>query len=314
MSKVLSRLALAAGVAGATLVAAAGTPAFAADAVDETVKQTSRQIADAIARRLGTQVQQSTIAAATVGGGRGADQASGSVWFTTSYHDIDTVVKGGPDGDLDVYEAIIGGDLKLDRFVVGGSASLGHAVADGLSATSGGAISPQSINVDTYTISPYVSYLLTDHLYPLAIAGYSFSDISDSRVSADTLFSDLSMNYGNVVESWVIRAKTGWRFNHTNLRNTGSSSDDTTNTHFLYVGALAGYMIAEFVPYVMAQYEYDATHQDPGVNTDRHYLYLTLGVDVQPTQSVSFGVAMQVETINDDSNNVGAILNARFRF
>lgn len=314
MNKVLSRLALAAGVAGGSLIAAAGVPALAADAVDETVKQTSRQIGDAIARRLGTQVQQSNIAAATVGGGPSMDQASGSVWFTTSYHDIDTVVKGGPDGDLDIYEAILGGDLKLGRFVVGASASLGHAVADGLSATSGGAISPQSINVDTYTISPYVSYLLTDHLYPLAIAGYSRSEISDSRVNADTFFTDLSMNYGNVVESWVIRSKVGWRFNHNNLNDTGAGGDDTTDSHFLYGAIVGGYAIREFIPYVMVQYEYDASHQEPGDNTDRHYLYFTLGVDVQPTQAVSFGVAFQIEAINDDSNNVGAILNARFRF
>ena len=205
--------------------------------------------------------------------------------------------------------------VKLDaRFVLGASASLAHAVADGLSATAGGGISPKSINVDTYTISPYVSYLLTDHLYPLAIAGYSRSEISDTKVNADTFFTDLSMNYGNVVNSWVIRSKAGWRFNHNNLNDTGVGGDDTTESHFLYGAIVGGYAIREFVPYVMVQYEYDASHQDPGVNTDRHYLYLTLGVDVQPTPSASFGIAVQVETINDDSNNIGGIMNARFRF
>lgn len=313
MTSSVARIVLAASMAGIATFVVGDRHALAADAVDETVKQTSRQIADAIARRLGTQVQQSTIAAG-VGGGPGVDQTSGSLWFTTSYHDIDTVVKGGPDGDLDIYEAIVGGDIKLGRFVLGASASLAHAVADGLSATAGGGISPKSINVDTYTISPYASFLLTDHLYPLAIAGYSRSEISDTKVNADTFFTDLSMNYGNVVQSWVIRSKAGWRFNHNNLNDTGVGGDDTTESHFLYGAVLGGYVINEFIPYVMAQYEYDASHQDPGVNTDRHYLYLTAGVDIQPTQSVSFGFAVQIETINDDSNNVGGIMNLRIRF
>lgn len=313
MSSTFARIALAASMAGAAFAVGGDRHAFAADAVDETVKQTSRQIADAIARRLGTQVQQTAIAAG-IGGGPAVDQTSGSVWFTTSYHDIDSIVKGGPDGDLDVYEAIIGGDLKLGRFVAGASASIGHAVAQGLSATAGGAVSSQSINVDTYTVSPYVSYLLTDHLYPLAIAGYSRSEISDTAANADTFFTDLSMNYGNVIQSWVIRSKVGWRFNHTNLNDTGAGGDDTSNSHVLYGALVGGYAIREFIPYVMVQYEYDASHQDPGTNEDRHFLYLTVGVDVQPTPAVSFGVAFQIETINDDSNNVGGILNARFRF
>lgn len=313
MSKVLSRLALAAAIGGATLVAGAGTPVLAADAVDETVKQTSRQIADAIARRLGTQVQQTAITAG-IGGGPATDQTSGSVWFTTSYHDIDAVVKGGPDGDVDIYEAIIGGDLKLSRFVLGASASLGHAVASGIGATAGATVGTKNILVNTYTISPYASYLLTDNLYPLAIAGYSHSTISDTATNADTYFTDLSMNYGNVVQSWVIRSKVGWRFNHTNLNDTGAGGDDTTNSHFLYGAVVGGYAIGEFIPYVMIQYEYDASHQEPGDNSDRHYLYLTFGVDVQPSPSISFGLALQVETINDDSNNVGGIMNVRFRF
>jgi len=296
----LAAIALVAGFASAAH--AQGTQ----EAIEEATKQTSRQISDSISRRLQTQAIQSSVGAGVAPAGQ--MQERGSAWLTATYNNLDFKFRGLREIDADLTQTIVGGDLRFGRFFAGLSGSWAHVE----SRSFGDALGGGSIEANTFAVQPYFGAMLTDHIFPLAILGYSFLDVERSGISADTFSSDLSMNYSNLIGNIVARAKTGWRFANVDADIPGERDQPNVDLHTLYLGATLGYKFGDLMPYMTAQYEYNATGNLGGI--DRDFVYLTTGLDYQVLSNLTAGIAFQAEVANRNSDNLGGILNFRFRF
>lgn len=315
--------------------------------IEDANKQLSRQISDSISRRTSVRLTSDAIGTAAAAGSPTMSDKKSSFWVNSTYTnisaDLTATVDGDPtrlEADLDLYQSSVGLDHRFGKFFAGVSGSFtradvsasattttrtlssssfsSFAGTSGLGATTSGNTSRFDGGLNNYAVNPYVGYMITPYLYPLAILGYSRSDIDDTNIDADALSSDLSMNYSDRIGNWIARGKLGWRYLRVTVNVPGSESD-STNVNTLVAGATVGYKAGMFLPYLTAQYErllttIDVPQNVVGVSPDYNFFYLTAGVDVDIIPDLTIGVAGQVEAVNSITDTYSAIFNLRFRF
>jgi hypothetical protein len=333
--------------AAALLVAGGDTALAQNQIIEETNKQLGRQISDSIARRTGTRITSEAIGAALAPAPTASDKTS-SVWFNGTYNNISTDLNVGIGGDnvavdaeIDIYQATVGLDHRFGNWFAGisGSYARGEARASassptianidanefstvagtsGVSTNVTGTTISASVASNNYSVNPYVGYMITPYIYPLAILGYTRSEVVGTDIGADTLASDLSINYADRIGNWIARGKVGWRYLNISV-DVPNTESDAVSQHTFYAGATVGYKTGIFLPYFSGQYERllsntDAPSGVTGLDIDPSFLYLTGGVDIDVIPNLSVGAAGQVEVLNSLTDSYSAIVNLRFRF
>lgn len=346
MPNLSHRMILAVCAAVGMLAMNAGAAIAQNQVVEETNKQLGRQISDAIARRTSTRITSEAIGTATSGAVM-SDKDS-SAWFNGTYNNLSsnpTFSIGGDtvtiDTNIDIFQATAGLDHRFGDFFAGLSTSYARANAtvsatspaianidttefssaggtSGVSATIAGNTIKASASSNSYAVNPYVGYMITPYIYPLAIVGYTRSEVVDADIGADTFSSDVSINYADRIDHWIARGKVGWRY----LRISVDVPDVDTpsvDQHTFYAGATVGYKTGMFLPYFMGQYERLLNNTDTpdgitGLSIDPNFLYLTAGVDIDVMPDLTIGAAGQAEVLNSLTDSYSAIVNLRFRF
>lgn len=339
------------GLASALLVAGmlASMPANAQSAAEqEATKQTTRQVSDSIARR---------ISEAAVTGTKGAN---GNVWTTGAYNRIE-------DGEgafkTNLWQAFLGGDVRLGDVFLG--LSFAYANADtGFGVPGGAGVQLPSLSQlqsqlaeaglslpagvqsalsqvratsgsssQSYTASPYLSYLFNENLFATVIAGYTYTEADLRGSDADQVFNEISLNGVYGIDAWRFKGKLGNRFAYSWIQGLGGLSgvssqflpqgfnvDDETWSNTFLAGAEVGYRIEigkpfarELFPYLRTQYELFIPGRPGGDSTNA--FFLTLGATLDVLEHLSVGLSGQVEALREnDIRNYAGILELRYRF
>jgi len=209
MRKLLFGLSAPLCVAVAALTVSADNAAAQNQVIEDTNKQLGRQISDSIARRTSVRLTTEAVGAA-VAGGTTSDKNS-SVWFNGTYNNLSAdpsfAFEGDNvslDADLDLYQATTGLDHRFGKFFAGISGSYTRAEfsatvtspgianldsgdvaaiagTSGISASAAGSTISVSGGANNYSVNPYVGYMITNYLYPLAILGYTRTELDDSN-------------------------------------------------------------------------------------------------------------------------------------
>jgi hypothetical protein len=169
----------------ATLAVAAGAlmvlygwsaPAAAQSAEEEVAKQTARLISDAIAKRVGDDVD--VIYAAPGSQGMVAESADmlNTVWGTLTYNRVDFDGGFGGSSGVDIFLGTVGFDHRFDNFIPGISVTGAYANVDQTTGSSLGA-----------TVSPYLGYIVNDWFFLNGLVGVSMSNADIGGGDSDSL-------------------------------------------------------------------------------------------------------------------------------
>jgi hypothetical protein len=294
----------------ATLAVAAGalmvlcswsTPAAAQSAEEEVAKQTARLISDAIAKRVGDDVD--VIYAAPGSQGMVAESADmlNTVWGTLTYNRVDFDGGFGGSSGVDIFLGTVGFDHRFDNFIPGISVTGAYANVDQTTGSSLGA-----------TVSPYLGYIVNDWFFLNGLVGVSMSNADIGGGDSDSLgvFTEEDANAVWHSGNWLVTGKAGHRFRHSRDHEDGfGSTDSDANT--LLAGGKAGYRIDPvLLPYVGAQYEYNFNVDAP----DDDFVYLTVGFAMQAAPDFSMDLSGQAEVLDDETTSYNVTWQGRFQF
>ncbi len=304
-------------LAGAMLPALSVTAVRADDEVEKKIREeVSRRVSDAVSNRIGDRLD---------GGPTTEDKLNNSAWLTASYNSLESDHSGlleqaGMRFQSDVVNTTFGYDHRFGEAVfLGLSGSYTHAGTD--SNLIGGGFKTESDN-SSYTVSPYAAYVFNKHLFLSGLFSYTYSDAesrndftgttkSNSQTFGTEIAANTAFNFGN----WLLKGKAGWRFNHTDLLDAPSGSDDDTHANSAVVNGEVAYRFDRVVPYFQVQYEYVWPETTPGVQTgDKDYVFLTAGFRASITDNISAGASVKAEVLNKETNQIGGAAELRVRF
>ncbi len=293
----------------ATLAVAAGAlmglcnwsvPAAAQSAEEEVAKQTARLISDAIANRVGDDVEDVYAAPGTQGMVTESGDMLNTVWGTLTYNRVEFDGGfGGSDG-VDIFLVTVGYDHRFGDFIPGISVTGAYATVDQTSGSSEGA-----------TVSPYLGYIINDWLFLNGLVGVSTSsaDIGGGDSDSVGVFTEEDANAVWQSGNWLATGKVGHRFRHSRDHQDGfGSSDSDANTAL--AGGKVGYRIDTVRPYVGAQYEYNFNVDAP----DDDFVYLTLGFAMDAAPDFSMDLSGQAEVLDDETTSYNVTWQGRLRF
>jgi len=266
------------------------TAAQAQDAAEEARKeatrQATRQISMAIGRRVTT--SEAGITGPMAGAAQTATGGAFNLWASPNYTSIEF---DGFDVDLDLYQFVGGADTRVGDFFFGASGTYTRADVN----------SRRNIidfGGDTYSVSPYASYVFNKNVFATAIAGYSRStlEVVPGDFDSNTLFTDISLNGLLPVDNFILSGKVGHRFSYSAAENPGRGSpqrvdqDDWLNTY--YMTGEAWYKWDRFFPYFSATWE----HADPeDAPDDQDSVFTRVGVQYNVVDNFTMGVAYTTE-------------------
>ena len=280
---------------------------LAQSAEEEAIRQTSRQLSDAIARRIESAVtaEPAAIEEAQVGDGVTA-------WGTGAYTNI-TEDDLPLDLDIDIYQVTIGGDKQFGDLFLGLSASYARSEFD-----AGVSVGSVSVSVDgssdTYAIGPYAAVVLHPQFYLQGLVGYTYTETETDALgistdtSTDGIYSEFSVNGILTEENWRGTGRAAIRVNYS---DPDSGDDSITKTYL--VGGKLGYRIEKSMPYVQVQYEY-IDPEDDAAGFDHDNLFVTAGIDVDLSEQFTAGIAGTGEVVNDNTNLWSVGINLRIKF
>lgn len=342
------RAALFAAAAAASGFAAQG--AFAQSATEEVVRQTSRQVSDAISRRVG-EVSADVVQVQAQDKRPKDAQAQNSIWFQQSFDRITPDDTTAFDYEVDIYQSVLGGDQRFGRFLVGASGGVARATvssnigdrtaaafaAAGLGA---GTTTSQSLtsnfggDSNTYSLSPYGAYIIDERFFLMGLASYQRAQPDGTGVGSNTLLSDVSINARGTIASWFIEGRAGYRYAHTWFASANNNDDDQ-DTHTPYVHLKGGYDAGMFKPFASFGYErefssggaFGATTVTGGAGApvgtptlaassslDKNRAFVGAGLAFEPLRDIVFELAFSAEVLNSDTDQMGGYGRVQFRF
>ena len=290
-------------VAAGALMALCGwsTPAAAQSAEEEVAKQTARLISNAIAERVGDDVEVVYAAPGTQGMVTESSDMLNTVWGTMTYNRVDFDGGFGGSSGVDIFLGTVGYDHRFDNFIPGISVTGAYANVDQTTGSSAGA-----------TVSPYLGYIVNDWFFLNGLVGVSMSnaDIGGGDSDSVGVFTEEDANAVWHSGNWLVTGKAGHRFRHSRDHEDGfGSTDSDANT--VLVGGKVGYRVDHvLLPYVGAQYEYNFNVDAP----DDDFVYLTVGFAMQAAPDFSMDLSGQAEVLDDETTSYNVTWQGRFQF
>ncbi len=342
------RAALFAAAAAASGFAAPG--AFAQSATEEVVRQTSRQVSDAISRRVGD-VSADVVQVQAQDKRPKDEQAQNSIWFQQSFDRITPDDTTAFDYEVDIYQSVLGGDKRYGRFLVGASggiaratvsSNIGDRTAAAFSAAGLGAgtTTAQSLtssfggDSNTYSLSPYGAYIIDERFFLMGLGSYQRAAPDGSGTQSNTLLTDVSVNARGTVASWFIEGRAGYRFAHTWLASSDNGGDQDSHTPYVHVKG--GYYAGMFKPFASFGYEREfssggafggGTTGGGGAglpagtptfasssSLDSNRAFVGAGLAFEPLRDIVFELAFSAEVLNSDTDQMGGYARVQFRF
>ncbi len=335
--------------AAAAAVAGFAAPhAFAQNATEEVVRQTSRQVSDAISRRVGD-VSAASVSLQAQDQRPKEQRANDSIWFQQSFDRITPDDTTSFDYEVDIYQSVLGGDMRHGRFLFGASGGIARATvssnigertaaaftAAGLGtgdATAASLTSSFGGDSNTYSISPYGAYIIDDRFFLMGLASYQRAAPDGSGTQSNTLLSDVSVNARGTIASWFIEGRAGYRFAHTWLANANNGGDQ--DSHTPYVNVKGGYDLGMYKPFASFGYErefssggaFGSTSTSAGTvpvgtpsftsssDLDKNRAFVGAGLAFEPIRDIVFEFAFSAEVLNSDTDQMGGYGRVQFRF
>jgi len=339
--------------AATTVAGSIGAPmAFAQSATEEVVRQTSRQVSDAISRRVG-EVSADVVQAQAQDKRPKGEQAQNSIWFQQSFDRITPDDTTSFDYEVDIYQSVLGGDMRHERFLFGASGGVARAtvssnIADKVSsafsaaglgsgdATTASLTSSFGGDSNTYSISPYGAYIIDERFFLMGLASYQRAQPDGTAVNSNTLLGDVSINARGTIASWFIEGRAGYRYAHTWFASANNNDDDQ-DTHTPYVHVKGGYDAGMFKPFASFGYEREfssggafgggttggggGTGLPAGTPTfasssslDSNRAFVGAGLAFEPLRDIVFEFAFSAEVLNADTDQMGGYGRVQFRF
>jgi len=338
----------------AAIAAAAGlavAPARAQNATEEVVRQTSRQVSDAISRRVG-EVSADTVQVQAQDKRPQGEQAQNSIWFQQSFDRITPDDTSGFDYEVDIYQSVLGGDQRFGRFLAGASGGFARATvssnigqrtaaAFGAAGLGAGTATAQNLtssfggDSNTFSISPYAAYIIDDRFFLMGLASYQRGQPDGTAVNSNTLLADISANARGAIGRWFIEGRAGYRYAHTWFASANNNDDDQ-DTHTPYVNLKGGYDAGMFKPFASFGFEHEfssggafgtttAGGAGSGLpagtpsftssdNLDKNRAFVGAGLAFEPLRDIVFEFAFSAEVLNADTDQMGGYGRVQFRF
>lgn len=338
--------------AATTIAAGFGAPAaFAQNATEEVVRQTSRQVSDAISRRVG-EVSADVVQVQAQDKRPQGQRANDSIWFQQSFDRITPDDTTSFDYEVDIYQSVLGGDMRHGRFQFGASGGVARATvssnigdrtaaafsAAGLGtgdATAASLTSSFGGDSNTYSISPYGAYIIDDRFFLMGLGSYQRAAPDGSSPHSNTLLTDVSVNARGTIASWFIEGRAGYRFAHTWIANSNNGGDQDSHTPYVHVKG--GYDLGTFKPFASFGYEREfssggafgggttgggaGTGLPAGTPTfatssslDSNRAFVGAGLAFEPLRDIVFEFAFSAEVLNSDTDQMGGYGRVQFRF
>lgn len=322
--------------------------AFAQNATEEVVRQTSRQVSDAISRRVGD-VSAASVQLQAQDQRPKESRANDSIWFQQSFDRITPDDTTSFDYEVDIYQSVLGGDMRHGRFLFGASGGIARATVSSNigqrtaaaftaagqgtgDATAASLTSSFGSDSNTYSISPYGAYIIDDRFFLMGLASYQRAAPDGSGTQSNTLLSDVSVNARGTIASWFIEGRAGYRFAHTWLANANNGGDQ--DSHTPYVNVKGGYDLGMFKPFASFGFEHEfssggafgSTGTGAGAvpvgtpsftsssDLDKNRAFVGAGLAFEPIRDIVFEFAFSAEVLNSDTDQMGGYARVQFRF
>lgn len=169
-------------------------------------------------------------------------------------------------------------DTTMNSFTIGGDMTLGSNLAIGLSAAyqimdEEGAVDNTGSDVDSWTVAPYLAYMVSDYITVDMVLGYSSLDEDPdvgTSFQTDRLF--LSANttlYAIDTGDWDISANLGYLFTQDDVEGVDGGDSNDISFAQINTGMEFGYYMSDAVqPYVNVGYEEDLVYEANGLTYD----------------------------------------------
>lgn len=276
---------------------------------DEARREVARQVARQVSTTVNLRVKEElTEDEETTGGGSG-DAKSGpgfTVYGSPTFTGLEIVDSGV---DTEIYQMVAGGDTRRGNFIFGGSASYSRADVNGPGL--GGLL---DFGINTYTITPYATYLVNKNVFVTAIAGYNRTQIENSPADGNGLFTDTSVGFLMPYSNVILTGKLGHRFGYTAQETSGGPDDDEWDNTY-YISGDVSYKWGNFTPRLEGRWE----HLDPEDaldDIDSAFLTAALDYDVQDAVTVGLHYTTELTGRAEDHdvyyNQAGATVKVRF--
>lgn len=249
-----------------------------------------------------------------------------SAWASVDY----TNLKIEPDGvsaqsrKSNIYTGIVGLDYKLSNSLVTGVAlSYANSNTDGHNTN----FTDLDQKSDTFSVTPYVGYAVTDRLLVNGMVGYSYGSVDQEnyatgvKATADndvqTLFASVNGSYDiPVTQSMGVRPFVGYSLMKTWVEgytdSLGSVARSTDMSHWqAQAGAQAYATFTDSTDgYLSLAYERDQHIRGVGENSVR----VTMGGNTQVTDAISAGVEATANLGRETQREFGGSTNLRVAF
>jgi hypothetical protein len=311
----------------AMLVAWSGIARADDDAEKEVTKQTTRQVSGAIIGRVGTLEA-------------GPENQMFSVWSTSSYNSL-TVKSTGPsaniagvnpgstfsvpDSHVNLFQEIVGFDARFNQVIAGVSTALSYTNSSQGGVTSSspfGSITTGSNTSNGYswTLSPYVAYVLNQNIFLAGVVGYTYGQDwaksggtstpainfggftmpamtfpgIKSNLHQSTLFTDVSVNgiYPVANTGLTISGRVGWRYYYSWSESNVSGLPGNAGSGS--TGNIGSFNAGANTIYTAVEGRYTFNNLQPYVRAQYEYSIPTCGSGCRDTNNVLLGAGMDV--------------------
>jgi hypothetical protein len=286
---------------------------------EELTRQTARQIANAIARRIGESV--SLAGSAEVAEAEEVERRRNSFWGTVNYTrvvdddlTVDTNGSESVDFDVDLYMTNLGYDRQWSSVYLGVAGTAAHAEFEGSVGGDSGDGSAEIV-----AITPYAAFLLTDNVFVTTLVGLNGAFLEGQATGEDldiggsgfdaALVTEVALNGILSRGNWRLSGKAGHRYILTAIP-LSDSEFTSFQIHTAIVGGKVGYQIDAWQPYLQAQFE----RVIPEIGPQLNFLFLMPGFSVQSSDSLSVGLEGLVEVVNKETTTFGGQFNFRWKF
>ncbi|HLF98125.1 MAG TPA: autotransporter domain-containing protein [Methylococcaceae bacterium] len=315
------------GGAGTALLVSlcANQNSWASNEADEARKEVARQVARQISATVNKGVKDALSEGEDRSGGGSGDPMSRrgiNTYASPTFTGLEVVDAGV---DTEIYQMVAGGDTRRGNFIFGASGSYSRADVNGPS-FAGGLL---DFGINTYSITPYATYLVNRNLFVTAIAGYNRTQIEQSQNDGNGLFTDISIGYLQPIGNYVMTGKLGHRFSYFAAENSQGTASDIANAggvardddnweNTYYISGDISYKWGNFTPRVEGRWEHLDPEDTPSGADDIDSAFLTAGIDYDVQDAVTVGLTYTTELTgraeDHDTyyNQAGANVKVRF--
>jgi hypothetical protein len=212
-----------------------------------------------------------------------------------------------------IYQFVGGFDKVVGNWFFGSALSYAHTEdLQGSSRT----------NSETVGATPYVAYKINDFLFASALAGYMYTHMNQTNGASDIdvhdYFTEGNINAFKVIQSFVLKARLGVRYKHTNSSlDNGFAGRDNTFDELTWIGdGEVGYLFNNKLRiYTGFRYEYIDREASAASSLVHDSLaFMRYGLEYPVSDQLLIGARFQHDVNEEDLDYMTGSVNMRLMF